>query len=238
MAFTDKKQFEKQINEVVGLILTSLKLGDKIKPEILTALILNWIDTFRWRGDALGYAKIEEKLILLKKERMASLSDMTVANISSIRNFMLTLATVSITVSGAVISVLASDNKTSLFRFAVCNIPLVYVGLVLLVLCIIVAIIRLAYILVLENDLLAQSYNIHNRVFTNIQNQLEKNLKDKKPLNGFLDEQKISISQDKESAEFESKQEKRLNQRDYYPYIVSGLFLVGLLMIALSLIKI
>ncbi|MGB2632110.1 MAG: hypothetical protein WBC48_04305, partial [Minisyncoccales bacterium] len=112
-------------------------------------------------------------------------------------------------------------------------------GLVLLILCIIVAIIRLAYILVFENDLLAQSYFFHNRVFTNIQNQIEKNLKDKKPLiNGFLEEQKISISQDEELKKFEREQEKRLKQRDYYPYIVSGLFLVGLLLIALSLIKI
>jgi uncharacterized membrane protein YidH (DUF202 family) len=181
------------------------------------------------------YAKEEQRILVIKEKAQQSTRGFVISNIASMRNFLLTLTTLSITIFGVVISVI-SNSGLKVFKLVVENIPIVYIGLGSLALCVLVSVIYLAILHVKENQALSKSYLLQEKTFNSFRSLLLECYKNKKPFDVYQEKLRTAIEQNTEVAELAKKSHKQLAQNDYTTYYISGFFLIGILTVVVSLL--
>ena len=197
-----------------GLDGELLKTLEPLKEKLLTEL----------KKESFRFGEEEKRIIESRNKTIQSIGDSLIRNIISIRGFLLTLATVSLAVIGAVIP------NLKLFKL-----HLAYSGLSFLAICVFVSIIYLTVIHVRENDALTNYLNFQKKAFLELHELLIKCHQEDKTFDVYLKEKGFLFEKNREIEEkFNKKSEEQTKKKDYTPYIISGSFLLGILLIVLS----
>lgn len=180
------------------------------------------------KRESFRFVEEEKRILETKNDAVRTIGDLLTKNIMSIRSFLLTLMTVSLAVMGAIISVWASNI------FIMC---MLYIGLGSLAICVLTSIIYLTFIHVRENNELTESLNFQKKAFRKLHRTLIEYHQENKTFDEYLKEKLVLFDKNREIEEaFTKKIEERSEKKDYFPHIVSGSFLLGILLIALSFI--
>jgi len=228
MQFSEEqiKEFKKQLSKALksgsdnfnlkelGLDEELLKALELLMKELLTEL----------KRESFRFVEEEKRIIDSRNKTIQSIGDLLIKNITSIRGFLLTLATVSLAVIGAVIP------NLKLF-----NLPLVDLGLLSLAICVFVSIIYLTLIHVRENDELTNYLNFQKKALQELHASLLKCYQENKTFDAYLKEKGVLFDKNRKiEEEFNKKSEELSKKKDYIPYIISGSFLLGILLIVVS----
>lgn len=209
-------------------------LGDMFNEETfrdLKPIISKILDEIK--NETYLYAKEDEKIIDGKNKATESIGQLLIINISSIRNFLLTLTSFSLVVTGAVLSILSSNSHDFI------KIPLLaYISLVFLAICIITSIIYLLHIHMRENNQLSNILKFQKDAADKLHEFLIKNAENKKTFNYYITGRGPILEENrKKEKELLGKSDNKITKKDYWPHAISYSFLIGITAIALSLFQ-
>jgi hypothetical protein len=221
-----------------GEIISKLKefgIDEKSLIEVAVPFGMKFFDELK--REVFRFEAEQKRISELRNGTLSSARDLIIQNISSTRNFLLTLVTFSLTVSGIFISAIFS-SKVSISWPIFFGIPLAYLGLASLALSITIAVLYLTFIHVREGEELRDYLNFQEKMFKDFNNILVRCYKEKKSFDVYLNERQFLY--DKEYKEIEEKNikdhEKQLCQKDRAPYIISIFFLIGISFIVVSIL--
>lgn len=180
---------------------------------------------------AAQYAEEEKQLISMYERITKQIGDLLMQNINASRNFFLTLATLSLTLIGAVISVRAT--YPTFFKGTT---PL-YFGVGLLAVCIVASVLYLLNRLSVENNNLTKSLSLQQSGMTALINLMRSNFLEMKPFEEYFAARKALIEENKITlTAFDEKVRKQSKLITHAPAIIGYSFLFGLALIGLALL--
>jgi hypothetical protein len=179
---TEKK--EGFLDEIV-LEFKKFGMDEKILIESFIPLVIKLFDelrreTFRFEGE-------QKRISKIKNEVLPNVRNLILQNISSTRNFLLSLVTFSLTVSGVFISAIVS-SRVDISGPVIFGAPLAYLGLVSLAVSIMTAVWYLTFIHVREGEELRNYLCSQEEIFKDFDGILEKFYKDRQSFDEYLNE--------------------------------------------------
>jgi hypothetical protein len=174
------------------------------------------------------FVEEEKKIQEMKQNSIKEKGGLLIQNIYSVRALLLTLTGFSLTVVAAVLSFLTSRNN--FFD----HINLLYIGLMFLGLNIIGSISYLLYIHTIENNKLYNHYNFDMKLTNELRDLLARTYVDStKTFDNYFLEKKVLL-ESRQEEEYEIMGKNKTTKKDWYPHILSGFFLTGLIFIVIS----
>ena len=178
---------------------------------------------------AAQYAEEEKQLISMYERITKQIGDLLMQNINASRNFFLTLATLSLTLIGAVISVRAA--YPTFFKGTIS----LYFGIGLLAACIVASVLYLLNRLSVENNNLTKSLSLQQSGMAALINLMRSNFLEMKPFEEYFAARKTLIEENKITlSAFDEKVRKQSKLITHAPAIIGYSFLLGLALIGLA----
>jgi hypothetical protein len=175
------------------------------------------------------YAEEERQLISMYERITKQISDLLMQNINASRNFFLTLATLSLTLIGAVISVRAA--YPTFFKGTIA----LDFGMGLLAVCIIASVLYLLNRLSVENNNLTKSLALQQSGMASLLNLMRSHFLEMKPFEEYFAARKALIEENKIAlTAFDKKVKKQSKLITHAPAVIGYSFLVGLAFIAFA----
>lgn len=176
------------------------------------------------------FAQEEKQIIAIRNNATKEIGGLLAQNINASRNFFLTLATLSLTIVGVIISALASGHNIFKGTFTL------YSGLGLLIVCVVVSVLYLLNRLATENNNLTKYLDLERSIGEEMHELMGSYYKEKKTFEDYFPARKDLIEKNKKlEKEFAEKARRQSKIIFYTPFVICFSFLIGLALIGLSL---
>jgi hypothetical protein len=232
MRSAENKDFEeimKHMKEGGGMPPLDFNLGtlglDEEKMKALSAQMVRELTQGTYQ-----FAEEEKLIIEIRNRADDQIGSLLAQNINSGRSFLLTLATLALTIIGAVLSVITSGHSIFKGNFTI------HIGLIFLSVCVIVTVLYLLDRLGNENNGLTKRLVHEHSIMDDARTLLRKHIQEKKSYGDYLIAKKaFAENAKKREASFTAD---KANQQSkiipYIPAVIGYSFLIGLGFISLG----
>ena len=177
---------------------------------------------------------IEDMQGLEEKQEKAreNMADLMPKSIGYLRNFHMQLLTISLLTVAIVLPIISSDDQT-IFK----NTLLSYMGIISISITTILTILYLTYVITNEHKRIDKLYNFYTNSFSEAIKELVVYFQGKKPFNEWRKAYSVLVKINAEKEKDIRKTSKIITEVEVVAWILSGLFILGVLLMGLSIIK-
>jgi uncharacterized membrane protein len=222
----EDKNKKSDILEELGIDKNLINLIKPMIPQLISELLIKKSANF-----ALEQKNITESINNNTKEKIEVLNQ----NIFSFRAILITITGFSLTIIGVVVSAVLSNQD--IFK----NQYLLYIGLSCFILNIFISILFILNIYHFENNKLAEQIRFNKDYLKEMNSLIHKHLKEGTFDTYLAEKQTLLEKASKEEEERANKVNKKgliIKNKDYTPHLTISLFLIGIILILLSFLKI